>query len=168
MDITDEDCDGRFVVSRRKRDESEGESYKVTTPTATETMLPWKRQDDCDSIKPLQQNEFPAWCSNKEYIAYSSPSATFLGNNYKLLVNFYCFIVSLKIFLGGIEQPKAAESIIGLFAKQSVSSDIPDIQDSDEIDQVSGMKFQDAHTSTKNLGSFINFIVIQIISFSIN
>ncbi|XP_044009596.1 probable Na(+)/H(+) antiporter nhx-9 isoform X2 [Aphidius gifuensis] len=155
-DITDEDCDGRFVVSRRKRDESEGESYKVTTPTATETMLPWKRQDDCDSIKPLQQNEFPAWCSNKEYIAYSSPSATFLG---------------------GIEQPKAAESIIGLFAKQSVSSDIPDFQDSDETDQVSGMKFLDGHTSTKNLdetkstrrrGSMMELNTVPVINESFN
>lgn len=28
---------------------------------------------------PLQQNEFPAWASNKEYLAYNSPSTTFLG-----------------------------------------------------------------------------------------
>lgn len=42
-------------------------------------MLPWKREDDYDSGHPIKQNEFPAWCSNKEYLAYSSPSATFLG-----------------------------------------------------------------------------------------
>lgn len=48
------------------------------TPTAMESVLPWKRGDmelDC----PLQQNEFPAWASNREYLAYNSPSTTFLG-----------------------------------------------------------------------------------------
>lgn len=55
------------------------ESARVTTPTATETMLPWKRDDEGESTCPLKQSEFPAWCSNKEYLAYSSPSATFLG-----------------------------------------------------------------------------------------
>lgn len=53
---------------------------RVTTPTATETMLPWKRDDEGERTCPLKQSEFPAWCSNKEYLAYSSPSATFLGN----------------------------------------------------------------------------------------
>jgi len=42
-------------------------------------MLPWKREDDYESGHPIKQHEFPAWCSNKEYLAYSSPSATFLG-----------------------------------------------------------------------------------------
>lgn len=56
------------------------ECARVTTPTATETMLPWKRDDEGESTCPLKQSEFPAWCSNKEYLAYSSPSATFLGN----------------------------------------------------------------------------------------
>lgn len=51
---------------------------RVTTPTATETQLPWKRNED--NAEGLQQNEFPAWASNKEYLAYNSPSATFLGN----------------------------------------------------------------------------------------
>lgn len=51
---------------------------RVSTPTATEMMLPWKRDSDDDSA-PIQQNEFPAWASNKEYLAYNSPSATFLG-----------------------------------------------------------------------------------------
>lgn len=49
---------------------------RVTTPTAIETQLPWKREGDAEG---LQQNEFPAWASNKEYLTYSSPSATFLG-----------------------------------------------------------------------------------------
>ncbi|KDR14983.1 Sodium/hydrogen exchanger 3, partial [Zootermopsis nevadensis] len=73
------------------------ECARVTTPTATETMLPWKRDDEGESTCPLKQSEFPAWCSNKEYLAYSSPSATFLG---------------------GIEQPKIA-SVIGLFRRES-------------------------------------------------
>lgn len=50
---------------------------RVTTPTAIETQLPWKRNED--DVEGLQQNEFPAWASNKEYLAYNSPSATFLG-----------------------------------------------------------------------------------------
>ena len=56
-----------------------GDCARVTTPTATETVLPWKRDDEGESTCPLKQSEFPAWCSNKEYLAYSSPSATFLG-----------------------------------------------------------------------------------------
>lgn len=51
---------------------------RVTTPTAIETQLPWKRDEDEGGA--LKQNEFPAWASNKEYLAYNSPSATFLGN----------------------------------------------------------------------------------------
>ena len=49
------------------------------TPTAMESVLPWKRQDDEGLV--LKQNEFPAWASNKEYLAYNSPSATFLGKS---------------------------------------------------------------------------------------
>lgn len=52
---------------------------RVTTPTATESVLPWKRNDETEGSAPLQQSEFPAWASNKEYLAYNSPSATFLG-----------------------------------------------------------------------------------------
>ncbi|CAH0388012.1 unnamed protein product, partial [Bemisia tabaci] len=60
---------------------SGGDSSRVTTPTALEKMLPWKRGDNVGEVDtgPIKQNEFPAWCSNKEYLAYSSPSATFLG-----------------------------------------------------------------------------------------
>ncbi|XP_037709201.1 sodium/hydrogen exchanger 3 isoform X20 [Drosophila subpulchrella] len=57
--------------------ESDGER-RVATPTATESQLPWKRQGD-ECTDAVQQNEFPAWASNKEYLAYNSPSATFLG-----------------------------------------------------------------------------------------
>lgn len=53
---------------------------RVATPTATESQLPWKRNDNGDEDDgPIKQNEFPAWVSNKEYLAYNSPSATFLG-----------------------------------------------------------------------------------------
>ncbi|KAL0270823.1 UNVERIFIED_CONTAM: hypothetical protein PYX00_008108 [Menopon gallinae] len=74
----------------------------ILTPTATEAVLPWKRDDSDSALSggPVKQSEFPAWCSNKEYMAYSSPSATFLG---------------------GIEQPKTA-SVIGLFRKESTGS----------------------------------------------
>lgn len=51
---------------------------RVATPTATETMLPWKREE-AEGAGALKQSEFPSWASNKEYLAYSSPSATFLG-----------------------------------------------------------------------------------------
>ncbi|XP_050563882.1 sodium/hydrogen exchanger 3 isoform X6 [Spodoptera frugiperda] len=56
------------------------EHARVATPTATETMLPWKREEmEGSGCGALKQSEFPAWASNKEYLAYSSPSATFLG-----------------------------------------------------------------------------------------
>jgi solute carrier family 9 (sodium/hydrogen exchanger), member 3 len=59
---------------------STGEN-RVTTPTATESTLPWKRgEDDREENGAIQQTEFPAWANNKEYLAYNSPSATFLGN----------------------------------------------------------------------------------------
>lgn len=55
---------------------ADGEDDLTATPTATELVLPWKRDDyEC----PLQQNEFPAWAKNREYLAYNSPSTTFLG-----------------------------------------------------------------------------------------
>lgn len=50
------------------------------TPTAIESQLPWKRVEEDGEGGVLKQNEFPAWASNKEYLAYNSPSATFLGN----------------------------------------------------------------------------------------
>ncbi|XP_045463356.1 sodium/hydrogen exchanger 3 isoform X3 [Harmonia axyridis] len=76
-----------------------GDLMRVTTPTATETMLPWKRGEEENSA-PLQQCEFPAWASNKEYLAYNSPSATFLG---------------------GIENHRS--SVIGLFRRESIGSE---------------------------------------------
>ncbi|XP_053606125.1 sodium/hydrogen exchanger 3 isoform X7 [Plodia interpunctella] len=76
------------------------EHARVATPTATETMLPWKREE-AEGSGALKQSEFPSWASNKEYLAYSSPSATFLG---------------------GIEKPKHPKSIIGLFRRESSGS----------------------------------------------
>lgn len=76
-----------------------GELMRVATPTATESVLPWKRDDEMEDCKPIQQCEFPAWASNKEYLAYNSPSATFLG---------------------GIENPRS--SVIGLFRRESTGS----------------------------------------------
>ncbi|KAK0158559.1 hypothetical protein PV328_009545 [Microctonus aethiopoides] len=126
-DDSDEDDDTETGMIRRHRGESEGESYRVTTPTATETMLPWKREDDYDTARPVKQNEFPAWCSNKEYLAYSSPSATFLG---------------------GIEQPKV-QSVIGLFHKDSVGTpDTSGYPDLDENDEFTTMAFANGATST--------------------
>ncbi|XP_066909309.1 probable Na(+)/H(+) antiporter nhx-9 isoform X9 [Halyomorpha halys] len=59
---------------------SPSDDTRVTTPTALETSLPWKRNDEGEiSTGPIKQSEFPPWCSNKEYLAYNSPSATFLG-----------------------------------------------------------------------------------------
>ncbi|ETN63614.1 alkali metal ion/proton exchanger 3 [Anopheles darlingi] len=51
---------------------------RVATPTAIEAVLPWKRVDENDDNGAIKQNEFPSWASNKEYLAYNSPSATFL------------------------------------------------------------------------------------------
>ncbi|XP_026843067.1 sodium/hydrogen exchanger 3 isoform X6 [Drosophila persimilis] len=79
--------------------ESDGER-RVATPTATESQLPWKRGGE-ECTDAVQQNEFPAWASNKEYLAYNSPSATFLG---------------------GINKPKQPKSVIGLFRRESSSS----------------------------------------------
>lgn len=111
----------------------DGESYRVTTPTATETMLPWKREDDYESGHPLKQNEFPAWCANKEYLAYSSPSATFLG---------------------GIEQPKI-QSVIGLFRRESVGTpDHIDRQETvDECDEYTVTGMEELSTPTRNTDS---------------
>ncbi|XP_058446956.1 sodium/hydrogen exchanger 3 isoform X9 [Malaya genurostris] len=89
--------DKRF--SKESKD-SEAET-RVTTPTAIEAVLPWKRDDEDDGSGAIKQNEFPSWASNKEYLAYNSPSATFLG---------------------GLTQPKQAKSVIGLFRRESSGS----------------------------------------------
>lgn len=49
------------------------------TPTTTESTLPWKRDEGDGDDDVIQQTEFPSWANNKEYLAYNSPSATFLG-----------------------------------------------------------------------------------------
>lgn len=39
---------------------------RVSTPTATESILPWKRDDDNGSDNgAIQQTEFPSWANNK-------------------------------------------------------------------------------------------------------
>ncbi|CAG9761670.1 unnamed protein product [Ceutorhynchus assimilis] len=77
-----------------------GDLMRVSTPTATEMMLPWKREEE-DDCGPFPQAEFPSWASNKEYLAYNSPSATFLG---------------------GLENPNK-NSIFGLFRRESLGSE---------------------------------------------
>ncbi|XP_065162371.1 sodium/hydrogen exchanger 3 isoform X14 [Atheta coriaria] len=91
-----EDWDSPITFTAKS---SRGELMRVATPTATESVLPWKRDDEMEDCKPIQQCEFPAWASNKEYLAYNSPSATFLG---------------------GIENPRS--SVIGLFRRESTGS----------------------------------------------
>ncbi|XP_063919692.1 sodium/hydrogen exchanger 3 isoform X3 [Zophobas morio] len=91
-----EDWDSPITFTAKS---SRGDLMRVTTPTATETMLPWKRDEE-EGSAPLQQSEFPAWASNKEYLAYNSPSATFLG---------------------GLENPRS--SVIGLFRRESLGSE---------------------------------------------
>lgn len=97
-DIIEED--EKKIIDENDTYISVSERARVATPTATETMLPWKREE-AEGAGALKQSEFPAWASNKEYLAYSSPSATFLG---------------------GIEKPKHPKSIIGLFRRESSSS----------------------------------------------
>lgn len=87
-------------MSKDLRDLEAAEN-RVTTPTAIEAVLPWKRVDEDDENGAIKQNEFPSWASNKEYLAYNSPSATFLG---------------------GLTQPKQAKSVIGLFRRESSGS----------------------------------------------
>lgn len=48
--------------------------------TVTETVLPWKRDDDSSASDPAKpQEEFPTWVNNRDYYpGYLSPSPTFL------------------------------------------------------------------------------------------
>lgn len=98
-------------ADKRYSKDSEGE-VRVTTPTATESQLPWKRDEDYDDGGAVQQNEFPAWASNKEYLAYNSPSATFLG---------------------GLSKPRQVKSVIGLFRRESSAAGIPGVLDEDAL-----------------------------------
>lgn len=66
--------------------------HRVATPTATESTLPWKRDDDDEDEGGIQQNEFPSWVTNKDYLAYHSPSATFLG---KFVIEFDVFYITM-------------------------------------------------------------------------
>lgn len=97
--------DERGAEKEDKRFSRESRAFeseqRVATPTAIEAVLPWKRVDENDENGAIKQNEFPSWASNKEYLAYNSPSATFLG---------------------GLTQPKQAKSVIGLFRRESSGS----------------------------------------------
>ncbi|XP_071451595.1 sodium/hydrogen exchanger 3-like isoform X8 [Hetaerina americana] len=93
---SDEAGSSKGTMGKRESQDSEDDPH--VTPTATETLLPWKRDDEADMCTfPIKQREFPPWCTNKEYLAHNSPSATFLG---------------------GLEQPKVA-SVIGLFRREN-------------------------------------------------
>ncbi|XP_050675111.1 sodium/hydrogen exchanger 3 isoform X2 [Leptidea sinapis] len=112
-----------------------GDQARVATPTATETMLPWKREE-AEGSGALKQSEFPSWASNKEYLAYSSPSATFLG---------------------GIEKPKHPKSIIGLFRRESScstqgGSEKPVMSDSEKADSLKGESSSKGETSGQRQG----------------
>ncbi|XP_053695758.1 sodium/hydrogen exchanger 3 isoform X2 [Sabethes cyaneus] len=97
----DESSEPSKVDKRLSKDMKDAEENRVTTPTAIEAVLPWKRDVEDDESGAIKQNEFPSWASNKEYLAYNSPSATFLG---------------------GLTQPKQAKSVIGLFRRESSGS----------------------------------------------
>lgn len=77
----DEKSENPKTDKRMSRDlrELEAAENRVSTPTAIEAVLPWKRVDEDDENGAIKQNEFPSWASNKEYLAYNSPSATFLA-----------------------------------------------------------------------------------------
>lgn len=58
--------------------------------------LPWKRDDEHDTeVFPMKQSEFPAWSSNKEYLAYNSPTNTFLGELHICTVSYHYHEVRL-------------------------------------------------------------------------
>lgn len=81
-----------------------GENRGATTPTTTESTLPWKREDDKEDNGVIQQTEFPAWANNKEYLAYNSPSATFLGKS--LLYYTYFLLKNRKTKLNFCKRRK--------------------------------------------------------------
>ncbi|CAG9857170.1 unnamed protein product [Phyllotreta striolata] len=101
LSLTDESlCSDKASLKRSSKGSIDaGEFMRVSTPTATEMMLPWKRDEEGGCV-PILQSEFPGWASNKEYLAYNSPSATFLG---------------------GLENPRS--SVIGLFRRESLGSE---------------------------------------------
>lgn len=90
--------EGADAQGDNKRYSRDSEGDRDATPTAPESTLPWKRSDDKEDNDAIQQTEFPSWANNKEYLAYNSPSATFLG---------------------GIAKPKQSKSVIGLFRRES-------------------------------------------------
>lgn len=56
-----------------KNDKTFQGEHRVTTPTATESVLPWKRmEDDKDDSETNKQTEFPSWANNKVCFATRS------------------------------------------------------------------------------------------------
>ncbi|XP_067120663.1 Na(+)/H(+) exchanger protein 2-like [Centruroides vittatus] len=74
-----------FSVPEQKEEEEENQEEKSdsrsSSPIPDAMTLPWKRDEDCSDGKCVRrQQEFPSWVLNKDYILYSSPTHTFLGN----------------------------------------------------------------------------------------
>ena len=42
--------------------------------------LPWRRTDDDQNV-PRAQDEFPPWINNEEYLPYTSPTNTVIGES---------------------------------------------------------------------------------------
>lgn len=57
------------------------------TSTAVEKKLPWSHSEEESDLESgtVKQREFPCWTTNKEYLPYSSPSNTLIGNSYHFL-----------------------------------------------------------------------------------
>ncbi|XP_014209349.1 uncharacterized protein LOC106640001 [Copidosoma floridanum] len=87
-----------------------GEFHNDITPTATEKVLPWKREEDNDFGQPVKQKEFPAWCSNKDYLTYSSPSTTVLANFYESNMPIYAPNTNSRIKKEGLKD-KMSQSL---------------------------------------------------------
>lgn len=72
-----------FSVPEKKDFENQEEKSdsRSSSPIPDAMTLPWKRNEDCSDGKCVRrQQEFPSWVLNKDYILYSSPTHTFLGN----------------------------------------------------------------------------------------
>ena len=42
--------------------------------------MPWRRTDDDQNV-PRAQDEFPPWINNEEYLPYTSPTNTVIGES---------------------------------------------------------------------------------------
>jgi len=104
----------------------------IPAQTPVESTLPWKRDEDeeDESSFAVRQNEFPAWATNKDYLAYNSPTNTFLGklNSTALrrppLRKKYLITEGLwlTVLAGGLDRHDKMPTVIGMFKRDSVSS----------------------------------------------